>query len=354
MVLQFQSRSAQTLPPDHNSQGSHSETGPRTIPSGFRLSFHRDSVPVPSRPSSPIMLRLGIVDLDSSHSVEFSRRFNHAGVDREQWVDGAQVVAAWSGGSVMAPERIPAFQSELERLDIDIVETCDQLIEEIDGVLILSLCGDCHLERVRPFLEAGIPAFVDKPFTCSVSHARKIIELANTTRTTFLNGSALRFSQEAHRAASLQQQLGRTSGAFTYGPAKRATGNPGLFHYGIHSVELLFHLLGSGCETVSTTWSEDVEVATGIWADGRIGTVRGNRTGATSYGFVAYCERGVITETVSTRFAYRNLCREIVRTFESGNPSVPHESSLNVVQFVLASLESEQSGGRPVSLQDVN
>lgn len=298
------------------------------------------------------MLRLGIVDLDSSHSVEFSRRFNHAGVDREQWVDGAQVVAAWSGGSVMAPERIPGFQAELESLNIDIVETCDQLIEQIDGVLILSLCGDCHLERARPFLEAGIPTFVDKPFACSVSHAREIIKVARRTQATLLNSSALRFSQEAQLTET--HRLGRTNGAFTYGPAWRATGNPGLFHYGIHSVELLFHLLGNGCETVSTTWSEGAEVVTGIWADGRIGTVRGNRTGATSYGFAAYCDRGVITETVSTRFAYRNLCREIVRTFESGNPSVPNESSLNVVQFVQASLESERSGGRPVSLQHVD
>ncbi|MFT4559358.1 MAG: putative dehydrogenase, partial [Planctomycetaceae bacterium] len=147
---------------------------------------------------------------------------------------------------------------------------------------------------------------------------------------------------------------GQTNGAITYGPAKRADGNPGLFHYGIHSVELLFELLGSGCETVSTTWSEEAEVVTGVWADGRIGTVRGNRTGVTSYGFVAYCEDGVVSETVSTRFAYRNLCREIVRTFESGQPSVTHETNLDVVRFVLASLNSEQTGGQPVSLRDIN
>ena len=300
------------------------------------------------------MLRLGIVDLDSSHSVEFSRRFNHAGVDREQWVDGAQVVAAWSGGSVMAPERISGFQSELESIGVDIAETSEQLMEQIDGVLVLSLCGDCHLERARPFLEAGIATFVDKPFACSVNDAEEIVKLAQENQTTLLNSSALRFSQEVQQSATQNQQLGRTNGAITYGPAKRADGNPGLFHYGIHSVELLFELLGSGCETVSTTWSEEAEVVTGVWSDGRIGTVRGNRTGVTSYGFVAYCEDGVISETVSTRFAYRNLCREIVRTFESGQPSVSHESNLDVVRFVLSSLQSERSGGQPVSLRDIN
>lgn len=299
------------------------------------------------------MLRLGIVDLDSSHCVEFSRRFNQVGVCREQWVDGARVVAAWSGGSEMAPERIPAFQSELDKLNVAMVDRSEELIGQVDGVLILSLCGSCHLQRARPFLEAGISTFVDKPFACSVADARQIIELAEKNNATLLNSSALRFSEETLRTHALQTQLGQTNGAFTYGPAKRADGNPGLFHYGIHSVELLFSLMGNGCQSVSTTWSEEAEVATGVWSDGRIGTVRGNRTGVTSYGFVAYCEQAVVSETVSTRFAYRNLCREIVRTFESGIPSVTHESSLNVVQFVRASLESERSGGRAVALKDV-
>ncbi|MFT4559692.1 MAG: virulence factor, partial [Planctomycetaceae bacterium] len=182
------------------------------------------------------MLRLGIVDLDSSHSVEFSRRFNHAGVDREQWVDGAQIVAAWSGGSEMAPERIPGFQAELESIGVAIVDSREQLMEQIDGVLILSLCGDCHLERARPFLEAKMATFVDKPFACSISDATAIVELAQQNDTTLLNSSALRFSREVQESALKNQQLGRTNGAITFGPSKRADGNPGLFHYGIHSV----------------------------------------------------------------------------------------------------------------------
>ncbi len=254
----------------------------------------------------------------------------------------------------MAPERIPGFRAELASIGINIVDSREQLMAQIDGVLILSLCGDCHLERARPFLEAKIPTFVDKPFACSISDASAIVELAQQNETTLLNSSALRFSREVQESALQNQQLGKTNGAITYGPAKRADGNPGLFHYGIHSVELLFELLGSGCETVSTTWSEDAEVVTGVWTDGRIGTVRGNRTGVTSYGFVGYCENGVVSETVSTRFAYRNLCREIVRTFESGQPSVTHETNLDVVRFVLASLNSEQTGGQSVSLQDID
>lgn len=297
-------------------------------------------------------MRLGIVDLDSSHCVEFTRRFNHVGVDREQFVGGAQVVAAWSGGSEMAPERIPGFQTELERIGVEVVTSPDEVLSKIDGVLVLSLCGAAHLERARPFLEAGVPTFVDKPFACCSKDASAIVELARQHNATLLSSSALRFSEDVLAVTRHGSSNGHIHGALTFGPAKRADGNPGLFHYGIHSVELLFELLGSNCESVCSTWTDGAEVVTGRWSDGRIGTVRGNRQGTTYYGFAAFCEDTTVTANVSTRFAYRNLCREIVRTFETGTPAVPHDSSVAVVRFIEAALESERSGGTLVSLSD--
>ena len=45
------------------------------------------------------MIRIGIVDTDSSHAPEFTQRINHVAIDEEQWVDGARVVAAYPGYS---------------------------------------------------------------------------------------------------------------------------------------------------------------------------------------------------------------------------------------------------------------
>ncbi len=263
------------------------------------------------------MIRLGIVDFDSSHSIEFTRRFNHVGVDREQWVDGARVVAGWPGSSEMSPERIPGFTEQIAACDVELVESPEALIGKIDAVLVLSLCGAAHWERVRPFLEAGLPAFIDKPFACTTSDAEQIIHLAAKHNCVLFGSSALRFSAEIEAFQNRAGQLGRLHGAVSYGPAKRADGNPGLFHYGIHSTELLFCLMGPGCQRVSTGFTEGAEVVTGYWKDGRVATLRGNRQGSTAYGFLAFCENGVVNQPVSSRYAYRNLCRAIVETFES-------------------------------------
>src|SRR4051794_14898061 len=114
------------------------------------------------------MLQLGMLDFDTSHCVEFTRRLNHLDIEPEQWVDGARVAVACPGESRMAPERIPGFRRELEALGVPLVERPEDLIGRVDGVLVESLEGGVPLDRARPFLEAGLPCFIDKPFACSV------------------------------------------------------------------------------------------------------------------------------------------------------------------------------------------
>ncbi len=101
------------------------------------------------------MFRLGLIDLDSSHSVEFTKRFHHQGVGGDQYVDGARVVLAVPGTSVMSPERIPKHAKILEDLGVKLVESPESLLGEVDGVLVLSVCGQAHLAGAKRFLEAG-------------------------------------------------------------------------------------------------------------------------------------------------------------------------------------------------------
>ncbi len=300
------------------------------------------------------MIRLGIVDFDSSHSIEFTRRFNHVGVDRDQYVDGARVVVGCPGTSEMSPERIPIFTKQISECGVELVESPEAMMADIDAVLVLSLCGTVHLQRVRPFLESGIPAFVDKPFACSVFDAREMIRLANEHSIMLFNSSALSFSEEVQQFRSKTSDYGATLGVLSHGPAKRVAGNPGLYHYGIHATEIIFTLMGAGCETVSTAYTEAAEVVTAHWSDGRLATLRGNRQGAAAYGFVAFCENAVLHQMISTRYAYRNLCQEIVKSFETDKPSVDNGFSLEVVKFVSASLESERHDGAWIKLDSMN
>lgn len=297
------------------------------------------------------MFRLGLVDLDSSHSVEFTKRFHHQGVGGDQFVDGAKVTLAVPGTSTMSPERIPRHAKVLEDLGVKLVESPQSLLGEVDGVLVLSVCGQSHLESARPFLEAGLPTFVDKPFACSWDDATAMVDLARASGAMLWSTSALRYAEEVQDIASGASRFGRVLGAMAFGSAIRAAGNPGLLHYVIHSAELLFTLLGPDCEQVSCQHQPDTDLVTGLFSGNRIGIVRGARAGSRAYGFTAFCETGVEHRLVSTRFAYRNLCRSIVKSLETNTPPLPLETTLKLMQFLLAANQSENCGGGFLTLE---
>ena len=87
---------------------------------------------------------------------------------------------------------------------------------------------------------------------------------------------------------------GKVLGCVTFGPAASPIPerNAGLFHYGIHAVEILYTLMGPGCERVTCAHEKDVDVVTGQWKDGRVATVRGIRAGGGSFGFTGVRREG--------------------------------------------------------------
>jgi predicted dehydrogenase len=266
-------------------------------------------------------------------------------------VDGARVVAGWPGASTMAPERIGHFAPQVEACGVELVDSPQKLFGKVDGVLILSLCGAAHRERAAPFLEAGVPVYVDKPFACDLADADAMLALAARHRTPLFHASALRFADDVTAFRNDAARCGALLGLVSYGPAWRAEQNPGLLHYGIHAIEVLYALMGTGCESVAAVHTEGADLVTGRWSDGRLASMRGSRTGATAYGVLAFCERGVIRRHISAEYAYRNLCREIVQFFGTGEPPVPHRETREVTRFALAALDSERRGGAWIDVE---
>lgn len=296
------------------------------------------------------MIRVGLVDFDTSHVVAFTQRWNHIGCAEDQWIDGAKVVAGSPGVSYLSPERVPGFTDTLREYGVEIVERPEDLIDKIDAVCIESVDGSVHLERVRPFLAAGIPTFVDKPFTCSLAHAKEIVALAEKGGAALFSSSSLRFGREIIALREQAEENGAVVGADAYSPASLHTRNPGLFHYGVHGVETLFAIMGAGCVAVNSATTGDVDVVTGYWNDGRVGTVRGIRKGAAGYGFTAFCEKKVVQSTIDAGYIYAGLLGAITTMFQTGEPPIDIRETLEITAFIEAALESVARDGAKVEL----
>ncbi len=104
------------------------------------------------------MIRLGMLDFDTSHVVEFTRRLNHKQIDEEQFVDGAEIVVACPGESKIMPERIPTLVAEMEKLGVPLVAKPADMLGKVDGVLIEAQEGGTHLGRADRFWRPVCPA----------------------------------------------------------------------------------------------------------------------------------------------------------------------------------------------------
>lgn len=295
------------------------------------------------------MIKLGILDFDTSHVVAFTERLNGKHKDKEQWVKGAKVVVACPGMSKIMPERIPGYTKRMKDLGVPLVEKPEQMIGKVDGMLIESQQGSMHYQRAKPFLEKGIPCFIDKPFTGSYADAKKIAALSAKWKAPVFTSSSLRYAPDLVKYAK-DARHGKIEGAIAWSPASLHDGNPGLYHYGIHGVEILYTLMGPGCERVTCLHEKGVDVVTGHWKDGRAATFRGLRAGAKGYGFTAFAQRGIAHVAIGTGQIYRELLKKIVQFFETGKAPVPLSESVEMMGFIEAAYKSGMNHGSVMSI----
>ena len=136
---------------------------------------------------------------------------------------------------------------------MEIVDTIPKLLEKVDVVMLESVDGRIHLQEALPVIKAGKPLWIEKPVAGSLADAITILELAKKHHVPCFSSSSLRFGQEIQELKK-NEDLGTVVSASTWGPCSYSTGTPDIFFYGIHGIEPLFVLMGTGCETVSRLW----------------------------------------------------------------------------------------------------
>jgi hypothetical protein len=297
-------------------------------------------------------LKAGIIGLDTSHVVAFTKTLNNpkaTGV-----LARVRVFAAYPGGSADIPDsknRLQGFTEELrDKYHVEIVDSIDALLQKVDVVLLESVDGRPHLEQVKPVFKAKKPVFIDKPVAGSLADAVEIYRLARASGTPCFSSSSLRFNPGI-RDARTNPEFGDILGCDAYGPCSLEPHHPDLFWYGIHGVEALFTIMGPGCEAVTRTETDKAEFVTGKWKDGRIGTFRGIRKGKSGHGAMIFGTKRV---GPSGRFeSYEPLLVEICKFFDSGKAPVTAEETLEIYAFMEAADESKRQGGKPVTLASV-
>jgi len=296
-------------------------------------------------------LRLGLIGLDTSHVIAFTSRFNER--DNPNHVPGGRVIAAFKGGSddiQSSHTRVEGYTKTLvEKYGVKIYDDIKQLCENVDAILLTSLDGRPHLSQIRPVIEAKIPVFVDKPVAGTLKDAVEIYRLAKEAKVPCFSSSSLRWYPGVVDVA--KANVGQLISALSYGPAPPEPHHPDLFWYGIHPTEALFTVMGSGCQTVTRTSTDDTVVVTGVWKDGKVGTLHGLAKGRFGYKVTAFGTEAIAEQNRGGD--YTPMLQEIIKFFKTGKPPVGSETTLEIYAFMEAADESKRRGGVPVKISEV-
>ncbi|MCB1103609.1 MAG: Gfo/Idh/MocA family oxidoreductase [Opitutaceae bacterium] len=305
--------------------------------------------------SSTPELKLGLVGLDTSHVIVFSDEFNNP--EAKHHIEGARVVAAYPGGSPDLPssiDRVPGYTKDLrEKYGVQIMDSIEAVVAASDAILHTSLDGRTHLEQFKRIAAAGPgkPVFVDKPFALSTAVAKEIFAIAAKHGCPIFTSSSLRFTGALTRVVTPETRA-TVKGAQFHGPAAFEKTNPGFYWYGIHPVEMLYTTMGTGCRSVRCVGLDHHDIITGIWADGRIGTVQTNRTGNYEYTGLVHFEKNtaLINVQAETKGFFTCLAESILEFFRTGTPPVAAAETIELIRFIEAANESRANDGREVMM----
>ena len=295
------------------------------------------------------VFRIGIIGLDTSHVTAFTRVINDPAKNY-----GCKVVVGYPGGSPdisASADRVETFTNQLrDKYGVEIVDTIDELCQKVDGVLLESVDGRPHLEQVRPVIAAKKPVFIDKPMASNLADVIEIFRLAKENNVPCWSSSSLRFSPGIIDMRN-NEKVGQVLGCDAFGPCSLEEHHPDLYWYGVHGVEILFTIMGTGCESVSRVKTKDYELVVGLWKGGRIGTFRGLRTGKSDYGSTVFGTKGIAQG--GKYDGYEPLVDEIIKFFKTGSVPVPPEETIEIFAFMSAADESKAKGGAAVSLTEL-
>jgi predicted dehydrogenase len=289
-------------------------------------------------------LTVGLVGLDMSHALEFTRRLNDP--DNLEHVPGARVIAGWPGGSKDFPlswSRVGKFTAEVrDKFGVAILDSPEAVAERVDLVLITAADGRVHrllFDRVLPFKR---PMFIEKPLTTCSHEAREMFRIAEEAGVPLMSCSTARFGEPLH--AALAADLGAIIGCDVFGPMPEEPTQPGLFWYGVHSIEVLNVVMGRGCRQVRAWRSDDADFMMATWDDGRLATFRGLRKGEWKFGMTLHRERGVQFVDLIHNSWFSQTLTLMLASVRQGRSPVDFEDTLEIIRIIEAANASRVSG----------
>ena len=257
-------------------------------------------------------------------------------------IPGARVTHVWTDN--------PADAVDVAKVALipNVAERAEDVIGKVDAVLVATDKGFEHVERARPFIEAGIPVFIDKPMVDNRQDLATFVKWVDEGKA-ILSSSAMRYAKEYvpyHRATHAIGKLRHVS----------ATMAKSWEAYGIHALESVYPITGPGYVSVQNIGDKDSNVVHLRHRDGIDVIIQTTKDMFGGFGMVTL---GGTSGWLQLRFsdtyhAFKTQLEGYVSYLRTGIRPVPWEETRELMQLLIGGIESREQGGRKIMLNELN
>lgn len=286
-------------------------------------------------------IRIGMVGLDTSHSVAFTRCLQAPDVAENQKVEGARVISCMRFETPFQDKKgLDDRQKQLEEWGVLVTEDFDEAVAECEAIMLEINDPAYHLEYFRKCAGLGKPIFLDKPMADNTTNARAIYKLAKDNNLRVFSASSLRFVPGLIESCEAVPNARYT---YTYGPLGKAPAGSSIVWYGVHAFEMLERAMGQGAIGVVAKRDKAGVVAIVEYPDNRRGVVELTE-GSSAYGGCVRDKGKAAPYICDNSRLYPDELEKVVEFFNGAEPAASLDDALEITAMLDAAERSVNSG----------
>ena len=226
----------------------------------------------------------------------------------------------------------------------NVVEKLTDVIGQVDAVIVATDIGSEHVERVRPFVEAGLPVFVDKPMADNAADLRVFQDWVAAGRP-IMSSSCMRYAKEFLPYRLSTHELGALRFVSITTPKSWE-------RYGIHALEGIYPILGPGFLSVRNTGVAERNVVHLKHRCGADAVVVATADMYGAFGCLQLCGTAGHAQVAfgDTFFAFKSQLEAFIEYLRTGMRPFPFEETVELMKLVIAGIRSREEGGREVEI----
>ena len=183
-------------------------------------------------------MKIAILGTENSHALAFARLIKEKAKYRDVEITGVYGYDA-AANQKLVDEGLVSYAAQDPH----------EFLGKVDGIVVVARHGDHHHEYALPYVKAGIPAFIDKPFTVDLEKAQELLDAAKENGALICGGSSLKFADE-FLPLKRYAEKNTVVGGYVAAPINMVNDYAGFYFYSQHLIEILFTVFGKDIKTV--------------------------------------------------------------------------------------------------------